>query len=142
MSFVSAARERFQDTSVTTNNAPSRPPDVRRVVGRGLFGLVLASLPAAVYVGHDRWWVVLGAASVYVAAAFALRSRLVVCTLAGIGVGAIFDSGVKQDSPEARVWRLAAQIAVGTVIGVAAGVVWEQASAFPAARERPKRKKR
>jgi hypothetical protein len=109
---------------------PPSPPrrNYLRILGLGVFILVFACLPILAYFAHDRPWILLVLSFFYIVVAFVLQSRLIVCVLAGIGLGLIFDSGIASDDPWRRVMQYIAQLAIGVVVGIIAGLIWERAA--------------
>jgi hypothetical protein len=107
---------------------PPAPPrrTYREILGLGVFGLVLASLPMLAYFTYDHPWILMVLSFFYIVVAFVMRSRLIICTLIGILLGLIFDSGVKDAAPETRLWIFVGQLTLGVLVGILAGLVWER----------------
>lgn len=110
----------------------------------GLAGgaIVLAAAPMVAYRYWEQPLVIAGLACFYVIIAIVLRSRFVMGALVGMFLGLLFDSGVKSELPDARVWRKAGQVVAGLIIGLAAGVAWEHGTTGPELRGEGKPKRR
>jgi uncharacterized membrane protein YccC len=108
----------------------SKPPTPRRTtlqkLGLGVFLVVLAGLPVMAYFTSDHPWILMVLAFFYIVTAFVLQSRLIACVLMGIGLSLLFDSGVQQSEPLMRLWILIWQLAVGVLVGILAGLIWER----------------
>jgi hypothetical protein len=101
--------------------------------------IVLAAMPA---IAH-RWWnhpgVLIGLACFYVVVALALRSRLIVCTLIGIVLGAMFDNGVKGGGLVHQAWQTVWHMAAGVAIGITVGLAWDYSESMVDDHVKPRR---
>ncbi len=117
-------------------------PNVRHFLGIGLLTLVLASLPVISYFGHQRPWILLLIVLFYIVIAFVLRSRLVICTLAGILLGSMFGNTAKSGSLESQVRETIGRFVAGVIIGFTIGLAWDNSETQPLHTKMPIRKKR
>lgn len=65
--------------------------------------------------------------------AWGLRSRLVICTLLGTVLGAMFVNPIHHGTIESRIWDLPVKVIGGALIGLTVGVLWHREQAIAAA---------
>lgn len=123
---------------------PGRRWTAASLAGFTVFGLSLVLLLAFV---ANRYWnqpvLWIGLPVVYIATALWLRSRLLVCALAGLVLGAmLIDTEASGQSETYRIWQPVWAIGVGLLIGLVTGVIWDRAQTFDAEPKRTRSKKR
>lgn len=113
----------------------------RQVFSTILFAL-LVSLPVLVFLDLQQPLVLLTLAAFYVLAAFLLRSRLILCMLAGLVFGLLaIDTKSSHQSVHYQVWQPIWSIGAGVLIGLAVGFIWDRGATMPE-RSEPTKKKR
>lgn len=109
-----------------------------------VFGLALLVLLA--FVANQYWnqpvlWI--GLPVFYIAMALWLRSRLLVCVLAGLVLGAmLIDTEASGQSETYRIWQPVWAIGIGLLIGLIIGFTWDRAQTCDAEPKRARSKKR
>ena len=77
----------------------------------------------------------------FITLAFVLRSRLIICALAGIVFGLLaVDTNSRNKSEQYRVWQPVWSIGAGTLIGLVVGFVWDRGTTI--SEPDPSRKKK
>jgi hypothetical protein len=125
------------------------PPSSQQWTPASIFSFALGSvlLLIALPLLANRYWnqplLWISVPLFYLATALWLRSRLMICALVGLMLGAMLIDGERGNQSETyQVWQPVWAIGVGLLIGIVIGVIWDRAQNFDAGPKRTRAKKR
>lgn len=105
---------------------PTSSWSFHRSAGLAAFCILLAAIPAVTFFAGSQPLVVLTVVIFYIVVMLILRSRLILCTLAGLLLGFTFDNQVKGGTAESKMWELVGRLSFGVMVGITVGIAWDK----------------